>query len=40
MHFNAGKAVFLMDTKILNYVAQATYNLYIVPLQNTIVAEP
>jgi len=40
MHFNAGKAVFLMDTKILNYVAQATYNLYIIPLQNTIDAAP
>lgn len=37
---NAGKAVFLVDTKILNYVAQVTYNLYIIPLQNTIVAAP
>jgi len=31
------KAMFLMGTKILNYVAEETYNLYITFLENTIV---
>jgi hypothetical protein len=37
LDFNAAKAVFLMGTEILNYVAQVTYNLYIMFLKHTIL---